>query len=56
MHQGAWMLAIMIYTSRYEVVLIPYIEFPNWTLCNAWKASEPRELGLPLVCTQEADA
>ena len=56
MEQGIWILAIMIYTARYEAVLVPYMEFPNWQFCNAHKAYMSRELQLPLVCTQERGA
>ena len=56
MIQGIYILAIMVYGARHEVTLIPYMEFPNWQLCNAYKASESLELGLPLVCITEGEA
>ena len=54
--QGAWILAIIIYGSRFEISLLPYEVFPNQTVCEAWKGRESKELKLPMTCIREGEA
>lgn len=51
-----WILAIMIYTARYEVVLVPYMEFDSFYFCTIQKGYLSRQLGMPLVCIRESSA
>ena len=52
---GVWILAIMVYTSHNQVLLLPYEKFDTRMECESWKGRESHELGLPLTCTQESN-
>ena len=42
--QGVWLLMIMTFHGDGHIELIPYMQFPNWQLCNAWRERESIEL------------
>ncbi len=51
--QGIWVLFIIVFTSRHEIKLVPYEQFPNYQLCRAWRDRESLDRGLPMTCSQE---
>lgn len=46
---------LMIYTGRHEIALLPYEQFPNQQLCEAWKEQESIALHIPTTCVKDKD-
>ncbi len=56
MDEGVWILMIMIYTGRHEIMLVPYEEYQSQQVCEIWKGRESKDLGIPLTCVKEGGA
>lgn len=57
--QGVWFLMIITFTQAGTIELVPYMTFPSYQMCNAWKDIEADEYmggAAIFTCTQEADA